>query len=96
MNRGAEGDCSAPEGEAVAVIREFLDRLGERRPTQTELGSIRPSLETLYERLMRVRSRGPAFRRVDFDRDTWRLMERIGKKSRPASGSSFGRAASFL
>ncbi len=96
MKRGAGGDCIAPEGGAVAVIREFLARLGDRRPTQAELRSIRPSLEALYERLMRVRSRGPAFRRVDFDRDIWRLMERIGKKSRPASGSSLGRAASFL
>ena len=96
MNRGAEGDCIAPDGGAVAVIREFLASLGECRPTQSELRKIRPSLEALYERLMRVRSLGRAFRRVDFDREIWRLMERIGKKSRPASGGSLGRAASFL
>ena len=94
--RGAGGDSDVAPADALVTVREFLDRVGDRRPTAEEIREIAPALEKLYERLVKLRSLAPAYRRVDLSDRIWELMARIGKKKLPPSRGSLGRAASFL
>ena len=96
MKRGAEGDREAPDRDSFTVVRDFMDRMGNREPTAEELLTLRPALEELYEKLLRLRRMTAAFRSVDFSDSVWRLMKLIGKKPKPAPRSTLGRAASFL
>lgn len=96
MNRGAGGDGNAPAQDEFLAVRDLVEKIGNRQATSEEVESVRPALETLYAKLMRIRSLSPAFRRVDFSEEVWMLMRRIGKKVQPVPGSAIGRAASFL
>lgn len=96
MDRGAEGDRIAPETDAFTVVHDFMEKLGDRMPTADEIAGVRPALEALHEKLMRLRAMSPLFRRVDFSERIWKMMELVGKKPQPAPRSALGRAASFL
>ncbi len=88
------------ESSSVEVVSRFLDTVvrEQRRPTLEELQSIRPALEELHAKLLKLRAMGPAFRGVDFSPELWALMRLIGKKAEPVGGDSVFRriAASFL
>ena len=96
MKRGAGGSTDAPGPNAFQAVHDYVDRIGKREPTAEELAEIRPALEELYAKLLRLRRMSASFRKVDFSDRIWSLMKRIGKKPLPGSGSAFGRAASFL
>ena len=90
------------EGEvsSVEAVSRFLETLvrEKRRPTLDELRSVRPALEELHGKLVKLRSMGPAFQGIDFSPELWALMRLIGKKAEPVGGDSVLRriAASFL
>ena len=94
--RGARGNSSGSDADSTVVVHDFLDRVGKRRPSDEEIGEIRPALESLYDRLVKIRSMSPAYRRVDLSDQVWGLLERIGKRRLPGTRGSIGRAASFL
>ncbi len=79
--------------DSFVVVREFVGRLGDRRPEPWEVQQIAPALNEIYQRLMRVRAYAP---RVDLSEHMWRLMSMIGLRARPLGGSSLRNAASFL
>lgn len=85
MERGAEGE------DAVGVVRAFLERLGGRRPTRTEVLTIRRPLEDLRERVLRIRALSPDFRDVDLGDDVQMLFQILKSK-----GGGLRSAASFL
>lgn len=94
--RGTDGDGDGPGADAFVVVRDFLERLGDRAPNAEDVMPIRPALEVVYEKLMRLREISPAYRRLDLSDRLWSLMQMIGKKPQPAIRTAFGRAASFL
>jgi hypothetical protein len=85
MERGAEG------GDAVGIVRGFLEGLGGRRPTRAEVLTIRRPLEDLYERVLRLRTSSPDLRDVDLGDDVKMLLQILKSK-----GGGLRSAASFL
>jgi hypothetical protein len=98
MSRGDGGDIGDRDYSydlAFEVVRDFLERLGERRPKPGELREIRPALEALYRKLIRVRERSGNYGGVDFSPRVWALMKLVGKKPLRAR-RRMGRAAGLL
>lgn len=91
------GDAETSSVERVSSFLESLLR-GRRRPSIEELETVRPALEDLHAKLMKLRAMGPSFRGVDFSPEVWALMRLIGKRAEPVGGDSVLRriAASFL
>lgn len=91
------GDGEASSAERVA---QFLERVVQdrRRPSEEELQAVRPALEDLHAKLMRLRSYGPEYGKIDFSPEMWAVMRLIGKRAEPVGGESVLRriAASFL
>ena len=85
MERGAEG------GDAVGIVRAFLEGLEGRRPTRAEVLAIRRPLEDLYERVLRLRTSSPDLRDVDLGDDVKMLLQILKSK-----GGGLRSAASFL
>ena len=96
MTRGDEGNRDYVPSDAFTVVRDFMDRIGDREPTAEEISEVRPALEELYQKLERIRKMSPATRKVDVSERVWGLLRRIGKKPLPVPRRPFGRAASFL
>ena len=79
--------------DSFDVIKEFLTRVGNRKPNRDEIHEISGALRDVYERLMRVRTVSPA---IDLSDRMWMLMELAGIRKKPAGGISIRNAASFL
>ncbi|HYF00105.1 MAG TPA: hypothetical protein VEJ18_14390 [Planctomycetota bacterium] len=79
--------------DSFEVVKEFLARVGDRRPGRDEVAEIAPALLDIYQRLMRVRVVAPT---VDLSERLWSLMEIVGIKAKPVRAASFRSAASFL
>ena len=93
-------DLGAAEPSSVEKVSSFMETLcrEQRRPSLEELQEIRPALEELHAKLMKLRAMGPAFRGIDFSPELWALLRLVGKKAEPVGGDSVLRpiAASFL
>ena len=79
--------------DSFEVIKEFLTRVGNRKPDRDEIHEISEALRDVYGRLMKVRTISPT---VDLSDRMWVLMELAGMRKRPVRGMSIRNAASFL
>lgn len=80
--------------DSFEVVKDFVMRLGDRKPQPEEVRPIAPALRDIYERLMRVRAVAPS---VDLSDRMWNLMELVGIRAKPARRlDGLRNAASFL
>jgi hypothetical protein len=94
IGEGREGGVM----EEFVRVKEFLNRIGDRVPTRSEVLEIAPDLEVLYLKIERIRTLAPAYVAVDVSEKVRMLMGVIGKKVQPArtSPAVLRRAAGLL